>query len=106
MISRAIPERGDVEGFGIVYLEANAMGKPVVAGNSGGVPDTVIHEKTGLLVDPMNVEAVSQAIIRILQDLGLASRLGEYGRQRVSREFSSQTAADKVLAGLETIARR
>jgi phosphatidylinositol alpha-1,6-mannosyltransferase len=105
MISRAIPEKGDIEGFGIVYLEANVMGKPVVAGNSGGVPEAVIHEETGLLVEPTNVEEVSQAIIRLLQNPQLASRLGKQGQKRAVEEFTSQASATKVLNRLGAITR-
>ncbi len=105
MISREIPEKGDIEGFGIVYLEANVMGKPVVAGNSGGVPEAVIHGETGLLVDPVNVEEVGQAIVRLLQDQELAGRLGKQGQQRAMREFTSKASAAKVLARLEAITR-
>lgn len=105
MISREIPEKGDIEGFGIVYLEANVRGKPVVAGNSGGVPEAVIHGETGLLVDPVNVEEVGQAIVRLLQDQELACRLGKQGQQRATREFTSKASAAKVLASLEAITR-
>lgn len=105
MISRAIPEKGDIEGFGIVFLEANLRGKPVVAGNSGGVPEAVLHGETGLLVEPTNVEEVSQAIVRLLQDPELAYRLGKQGQQRAVHEFNSQASAMKVRARLEAIAR-
>ena len=105
MISRSIAEKGDIEGFGIVYLEANVMGKPVVAGNSGGVPEAVLHGVTGLLVDPTNVEEVSQAIARLLQDPELACRLGKQGQQRAVHEFNGQVSAMKVRARLEAIAR-
>lgn len=88
MISRHIVEKGDVEGFGIVYLEANACGKPVVGGRSGGVPDAVVHGETGLLVDPDDVHAISEAIKTLLGDPELATRLGQQGRDRVLREFT------------------
>ncbi len=100
MISREIPEKGDVEGFGIVYLEANLMGKAVVAGRSGGVPEAVLHEETGLLVNPQSVEEVANAIIRLLTDEELTHRLGETGRHRVLTEFNSEMAAKKVLSTL------
>lgn len=103
MISREIPEKGDVEGFGIVYLEANLRGKPVVAGNSGGVPEAVLHQETGLLVDPTDVQEVATAVIRLLQDKELATRYGQRGRVRVLQEFSSQAAADKVHARLQMV---
>jgi phosphatidylinositol alpha-1,6-mannosyltransferase len=84
---------GDYEGFGIVYLEANACGKPVIGGRHGGTVDAVVHGKTGLLVDPSSVEEIASAIGRLLGDDGLARRLGNNGRRRVEREFTCETAA-------------
>jgi phosphatidylinositol alpha-1,6-mannosyltransferase len=70
------------EGFGIVYLEAGAYGKPVVAGNVGGALDAVLDGVTGLLVDPLDQLAVAEAISRLLLDPELARRLGDAGRVR------------------------
>jgi phosphatidylinositol alpha-1,6-mannosyltransferase len=70
------------EGFGIVYLEAGAYGKPVVAGNVGGALDAVLDGETGLLVDPRDPPAVAEAIVRLLSDESLARRLGAAGRAR------------------------
>jgi phosphatidyl-myo-inositol dimannoside synthase len=69
------------EGFGIVYLEAGAYGKPVVAGNVGGALDAVRDGETGLLVDPTDPLLVAEAIARLLLDPELARRLGEAGRR-------------------------
>lgn len=87
MPSREIPEKGDIEGFGITYLEANAFGKPVIGGRSGGISEAVIDGVTGLLVDPCDVEAIASACIRILGDPDLAGRLGRQGRDRVRTAF-------------------
>jgi phosphatidyl-myo-inositol dimannoside synthase len=70
------------EGFGIVYLEAAAYGKPVVAGNVGGAVDAVVDGETGLLVDPLDPLAVAEAITRLLTDGELARRLGATGQAR------------------------
>ncbi|MEA2208226.1 MAG: phosphatidyl-myo-inositol dimannoside synthase, partial [Solirubrobacteraceae bacterium] len=70
------------EGFGIVYLEAGAYGKPVVAGNVGGAVDAVLDGETGLLVDPLDPLALAEAITTLLLEDGLAARLGEAGRAR------------------------
>jgi phosphatidylinositol alpha-1,6-mannosyltransferase len=86
---------GDYEGFGIVYLEANACGKPVIAGKAGGAPDAVIDEETGLLVDAHDVDAIAAAILRLLTDSDLAHRLGENGRQRVEQAFASHRLAQR-----------
>ena len=85
MPSRQI--EGDFEGFGIVFLEANACGKPVIAGNSGGIPDAVIHQKTGLLVDPENTEAIAEAILTLFTQEELAQKLGTQGYAH-SQQFS------------------
>jgi phosphatidylinositol alpha-1,6-mannosyltransferase len=70
------------EGFGLVYLEAAACGKPCVASRSGGVEDAVLDGETGLLVPEADVEATAEAVIRLLHDPGLARRLGENARSR------------------------
>jgi len=85
-----------VEGFGIVFLEANACGKPVIGGRSGGIEDAVIDGMTGLLIDPNNVDEIAKAIIRLLTDDALAQRLGKQGRNRVVNELSWEKIAAKV----------
>ena len=97
MISREIPEKGDIEGFGMVYLEANQYGKPVVAGKSGGVEDAVLHNKTGLLIEPDNVDAAAEAITHLLINSQFAKQLGLQGQQRVNKEFNSFISAQKLL---------
>ena len=72
------------EGFGIVYLEAGAYGKPVVAGNVGGALDAVLDGVTGLLVDPLNPLAVAQAMTDLLLEPERARRLGAAGREHAS----------------------
>ncbi len=63
------------EGLGIVLLEAQALGVPVIGTNVGGIPDVIRHEKTGLLIPPSDPKAIAEAIIRILSDRALADRL-------------------------------
>ncbi len=87
---------GDFEGFGIVYLEANLCGKPVIAGNSGGVRDAVINDETGILVDPDKVDAIGAAIVRLMGDQSLRERLGAQGRARAIRDFSWEKQASKT----------
>ena len=71
---------GHFEGFGLVYLEANACGKPVIGTWSGGVPEAVKHEYTGLLVPPDDPEAAAEAMLLLLRDNKLAEHLGMRGR--------------------------
>jgi phosphatidylinositol alpha-1,6-mannosyltransferase len=88
MTSRLQIKEGSVENFGIAFLEANSCGKPVIGGRSGGVPEAVLEGQTGLLVDPESTEAITEAIIAILDDGDLARRLGEAGRRRVVEELN------------------
>ena len=96
MPSRANLKACDVEGFGIVYLEANACGKPVIAGKSGGIADAVVDGETGLLVPPDSPETLSDSICRMLTHKEYAERLGQQGRERVVREFSWNEVASRV----------
>lgn len=83
------------EGFGIVYLEANAHELPVVAGNVGGALDAVVHGETGLLVDPWDHTAVADAVADLLLDPGRAAALGRAGAAR-ARRFAWPTIAERV----------
>lgn len=94
MLSR----RGVKESFGLVYLEANLFGKPVVAGRTGGVPEAVLAGRTGHLVDPQNVEDAADAISHLLQNPAEAAAMGRAGRQRVLDEFTHVRMAEKMLA--------
>lgn len=88
--------KGDYEGFGIVFLEANACGKPAIAGSSGGSCEAVVDGATGLLVDPRNENEIAHAIERILTDRSLADRLGMAGRRRAEKEFDWQHIAKRM----------
>ncbi|MBI4250571.1 glycosyltransferase family 4 protein [Candidatus Uhrbacteria bacterium] len=94
---------GDVEGFGITYLEANAFGKPVIASRTGGVESAVIHEKTGLLVEPQNTEAIVQAVRRLCDDPRLAFSLGSFGKKRVEQQFQWSVQAEHLIRLLDPI---
>jgi phosphatidyl-myo-inositol dimannoside synthase len=83
------------EGFGIVYLEAGAHGKPVIAGNVGGALDAVADGESGLLVDPTDPLKVADAISSLLLDDELASRLGRGGAER-ARRFAWPTIVERV----------
>jgi len=80
--------RMDVEGFGISLVEASACGLPVVAGNSGGIPDAVRDGETGILVPPEDPAALADAVCRVLTDRALATRLGQNGRRAVESHFN------------------
>ncbi len=91
--------RGDYEGFGVVFLEAGACGKPAVAGDSGGSNEAVVDGVTGVITDPKSEDAIARAIERILTDNGLAGRMGMAGRQRAVKEFDWRHIA-KAMEGL------
>ena len=95
----AFPSVERTEAFGISILEAHACGKPVVATTLGtGVEYANLHEKTGLNVAPKDSGALATAINRLLIDTEMAHRLGEYGRERVTREFDARRVAEREFA--------
>ncbi len=94
MVSREIKEKGDVEGFGIVYLEANAVKKPVIAGMSGGIADAVEDGINGVLVNPTDTKEISNAIIKLMKDDKLRTNLGESGYKRVVEKFGPKKQAE------------
>ena len=77
----------DVEGLGIVYLEASASGLPVVGGDSGGAPDAILDGETGYVVPGRDVAAVAARIIELLADPAGAAAMGEKGAAWVDREW-------------------
>jgi phosphatidyl-myo-inositol dimannoside synthase len=92
----------DVEGLGIVYLEASATGLPVVAGDSGGAPDAVREGETGFVVPGRDVSAVADRITTLLLDRALAARMGAAGRAWVESDWRWETQADRLRALLST----
>jgi phosphatidylinositol alpha-1,6-mannosyltransferase len=85
----------DVEGLGIVYLEAAATGLPVVAGSSGGAPDAVRPGETGLVVDGRDVTGIGDALIGLLADPARARAMGERGRDWIEREWTWDQVASR-----------
>jgi phosphatidylinositol alpha-1,6-mannosyltransferase len=103
MTPRALEGGVDVEGFGMVFLEANACGRPVVASRSGGVPEAVAEGESGLLVPPDDPVATAAAIVRILADPALAARLAERGCARAEARFAWPLQAAKLGGILEEV---
>jgi hypothetical protein len=93
------------ESFGLIYLEAMARGKPVVACRVGGVPEVVLDGETGLLVPPEDPHALAEAILKLLRDRSLCERLGKAGRQRYLDFFTTQAMAARSLELYSRLAR-
>ena len=99
LTSRTLPD--SVEGFGIVYLEASAFGRPILAFRTGGVPEAVRDGETGLLVPEGDLEALSAGLIRLMENRALRERLGAAGRifaQSFRWETAARVLCDAALA--------
>lgn len=88
----------EVEGLGIVYLEASASGLAVVAGDSGGAPDAVLAGETGYVVDGRSVPDVAERIVELLQNRALAEGMGQRGRQWVEQRWRWDDLAGRLRA--------
>lgn len=96
----AMPSRSrmaglEVEGLGIVYLEASGCGLPVIAGDSGGAPDAVLDGVTGIVVDGTNVQAIAAAIVRVLSDSVKTEAMGAAGNEWVCANWAWENWAGK-----------
>jgi phosphatidylinositol alpha-1,6-mannosyltransferase len=92
------PKRPKGEGFGIVYLEAMAHGKPVVGPNYGAPKEFLRHGENALLVDPNSPYEVAKAIVYLLTHPEEARRMGERGRQLVAKEFTMEAMVRRLKA--------
>jgi len=88
----------DVEGLGIVYLEASATGLPVVGGDSGGAPDAILPGETGYVVGGRDVAALADRLAALLQDPAGARAMGEKGRAWVERDWNWDVIASRLRA--------
>lgn len=96
----AMPSRSrfgglEVEGLGIVYLEASSCGLPVIAGETGGAPDAVLEGVTGFVVDGTNTSQIAQRAIQLLSDENLRRAMGSAGRAWIEKEWRWQIWASK-----------
>jgi glycosyltransferase involved in cell wall biosynthesis len=93
------------ETFGISVIEAMAFGLPVVATNVGGLPEVVEDGVTGILVPPKDSQALGEAIVRLLRDPDLSTRLGRAGRERVRSEFTVDRIVAQTLEVYQSVIR-
>ena len=87
----------EVEGLGLVFLEAAAAGVPVLAGTSGGAPETVVPGVTGYVV--ADRKAIVEAVELLLDDPDSAAAMGQAGRERVEAEFTWGRVVDRIVTG-------
>lgn len=100
MLSRLVPP--DVEGFGLVFVEAGACGRPVVGSRSGGIPEVIVDGETGLLVPPGDAAATAEVLARLLGNPETARRLGEAGRHRARTVLTWDRTARAVFEAMQT----
>jgi glycosyltransferase involved in cell wall biosynthesis len=95
-----IPVPGDMEGFGIVLLEAGAAGVPIVATAVGGITDAVVDGETGVLVPPLDYVRMASALVGFLQDPDKSHAVGERGRRRALGEFNWDAISSRYVEAL------
>jgi phosphatidylinositol alpha-1,6-mannosyltransferase len=91
----------DVEGLGIVYLEASATGLPVIGGDSGGAPDAILDGETGYVVPGRSPAAVAARIGQLLADPAGAAAMGDKGQAWIEREWTWDLVAERLRAILD-----
>lgn len=94
----------EVEGWGNVFIEAAACGRPVIVGDSGGAREALVDGETGYLVDGRSVEEVASAVSTLLGDPWLAAKMGEAGRDRVVRDHTWPRIAERLTLWLQEAA--
>jgi len=97
LMSNTIQEKGGIEGFGIVYIEASAMGKPVIGGKSGGTGDAIVDNVTGFRIMPNNHAELKKKLVLLLKNKKLRDRMGAAGRKRVLKNFLWKHNVEKTL---------
>lgn len=94
-------EAPDVEGFGLVFLEAGACQTAVIGARAGGVPDAIVHGETGLLVEPGDPESLADALARLLADADARARMGRTARARIETRCTWDHVAAGVLRAMQ-----
>ena len=95
-----------MEGLGTSLLDAMACARPIVATDTGGIPEVVVHEETGLLVPPRDPGALAEALVLLLEQEDLARQYGAAGYERVHRRFSVEHMVGETVAVYEEMLAR
>jgi phosphatidyl-myo-inositol dimannoside synthase len=103
MLSRESRRPALFEGFGIAYIEAAMAGRPSLAGDSGGVADSVLNGETGVVVDPLSLPEIVEGAARLLEDAAYADALGEHARARALRDYTWAAAVDRMERCMESL---
>ncbi|MFW6330260.1 MAG: glycosyltransferase family 4 protein [Gemmatimonadota bacterium] len=103
VLPAVVDEKGDVEGLGVVLIEALAYGRPAIGSEAGGIVDVVRHRETGLRVPPADVPALTEAIVELATDPESAARLGRQGREYVQRHYGWDTVIERLDALYEGV---
>ena len=98
-----MPSRLD-ENFGLVFIEAASVSKPVIGGTQSGMKEAVLNRETGILVNPDSIEEITDAIIYLLTHPEIASQMGRHGRDRFNECFTIQAMIEKTLDVLRGVA--
>jgi len=99
-----LPSRGQAEGLGLTLVEALLAGCAVVGTAAGGIPEVVLHEKTGLIARDGDAEDLATQIQRLLTDLPLRERLARAGKEHVLRTYSPEAAVARFLEIYDAVA--
>ncbi len=101
LTARTVPP--SVEGFGIVFLEANACEKPVIGSRSGGIPDAIVDGETGYLIEPNAVDQLVGKASYLLKNPGAARKMGQNGRRRILTSLSWEHVAERLYESMSTV---
>jgi phosphatidylinositol alpha-1,6-mannosyltransferase len=86
----------DIEGFGMVLVEAQACGKPVIAGDSGGTRETMLINQSGFVIDCTDAQLISSTVAKLLADTEQAAKMGKVGRKHIESELDWQAHVQKA----------
>ena len=99
----SVLEKKSIEGFGIVFLEANYYKLPVIGSYSGGMIESIINGKTGFLIEPNNLSQLIEKIIYLYKNQEVRDKFGEFGKFRVIKEYNWTKIKEKIIMLFEAM---